>query len=119
MSKELDGLLSKMNEVQARRQFSDIPLRDPYWDARDAYNKALHLADGVHVPEKKDPNWIVKNTPLHRMVGDGFPEAKFEHKIVPNTPLARMTGNISKTETPKSAEVSKNAKEQLASVGIH
>lgn len=50
MSEKLDTLLSAMNESIAGRAFDDIPLKDPFWDARNAYMQALHQADGVHVP---------------------------------------------------------------------
>lgn len=51
MSKVLDRLLFEMNDSMEGRLESDIPLIDGYWKRRDAYQQALHEADGVHVPE--------------------------------------------------------------------
>lgn len=59
MSAELDELLKNMNDAMKGRLEGNIPLGDPYWNVRDAYQKAFHNADKIHVP-------VVENVEEHK-----------------------------------------------------
>lgn len=91
MSEKLDTLLKAMNEAQRDRLLNDIPTSkdEPYWPARDAYMKAYHEADKVHIPEEARIEEVIEETKTEE----------------------------TKTEEPKSG--TKTAEEQLASLGIH
>ena len=108
MSEKLDDLLAKMNEAQNGRRFDDIPLKDePFWGARAAYQKALHEANGVHIPfVHVKPENEIKQTSVE------------EYSGLLNYPS--MTGKIDNiTEsTQTQEEIDANTKKQLDSLGL-
>lgn len=60
MSEKLDTLLKEMNDSLDGRLEQDVPLDDPFWAKRTAYQRAYASAGGVHIPQKTEVEGEVK-----------------------------------------------------------